>query len=90
MNDNKGGNWGNWIYDIFYYYNYSRVIISKKMDLVEKVIVTGVFVITFPLCYLSVFKPNYKIVDILMILFLIWTFGGLIILSIRARRKRRG
>lgn len=72
-----------WIYQ-------KRTEPQRRVALIEKVFIIGLYVLLFPLVYLGEFKPSSKMVDIFMILFPIWTFGGLIILSIRARKKRKG
>lgn len=78
------------ITSILLWINHKRTEVERKMALIEKIFIIGVLVITFPFGYLSAFKPSSKMIDIFMILFPIWTFGGLIILSIRARKKRKG
>lgn len=72
-----------WIYQ-------KRTEPERRMDLIERIFVIGSIAPGLILFYLLEFKAMSNRIIIFMIIFGIWLFGGLIILAIRAKRKRRG
>ena len=63
---------------------------EKRMALIERIFVIGSIGAGIVVSYLVEFKAMSNSTLIFIIIFGIWFFGGLILLSIRARRKGRG